>query len=58
MTLKHRIHSVSAMLSTLVIIVGCQLPVPSDTTEPESACRVTTYLIDPFSGEQQLYCIE
>ena len=58
MTLKHLIHAVSAMLFTLVIIVGCQSPAPSDTTEPESACSVTTYLIDPFSGEQQLYCIE
>ena len=58
MTLKRLMLSISVLLSTMVLIIGCQSPAPSGATEPESACSVTTYLIDPFSGEQQLYCIE
>ena len=48
MTLKRLILTVSALLSTMMIIIGCQSPAPSDATEPESACSVTTYLIDPL----------
>ena len=58
MTLKRAILSITVLLSTMMIFVGCQSPAPSDSTEPESACSVTTNMIDPFSGEQQLYCIE
>ncbi len=58
MTLKHILLSVSVLLSAVMFLVNCsQEPASTNTAESGSSCSETTEMIDPFSGESQLFCV-
>ena len=58
MTFKRILLSVPVLLFVMLFITNCsQEPASPSTAESGSQCSETTEMIDPFSGESQLFCV-
>ena len=58
MTFKRFLLSAPVLLFVMVFLANCsQEPASPSTAESESQCSETTEMIDPFSGESQLFCV-